>query len=79
MNRKPIRVFWSPLTERFFATRFWREVPGKPGLVECTGERFDVTNDIAGIMEREEIEFTKVTDQERMATAAIIRLQTRKA
>jgi hypothetical protein len=56
--RKPIRVFWSPLSRRFFATRAWREVA--PGLVECTGERFDVTNDIAGIIERERIEFRQI-------------------
>jgi len=54
---KPIRVFWSPLSRRFYATRAWREV--KPGVVECTGQRFDVTDDIAGIMEREQIEFRR--------------------
>jgi hypothetical protein len=58
MARKPIRVFWSPLSRRFYATRAWREV--QPGVVECTGERFDVTNDIAEIIEREEVTFTKV-------------------
>lgn len=58
--RKPIRVFYSALSERFYATRSWREI--KPGLVECTGERYDVTNDIASIMEREEIVFTRVAD-----------------
>lgn len=57
---KPIRVFWSPLSRRFYATRAWKEV--SPGVVECTGERFDVTNDIASIMEREEIEFRRVDE-----------------
>lgn len=52
---KPIRVFWSPLTRRLYATRAWREI--KPGLVECTGEKFDVTNDIASIIAHEHIEF----------------------
>lgn len=56
--RKPIRVFWSPFTRRFYATRAWREI--KPGVVECTGERFDVTNDIAGIIEKEQIEFREM-------------------
>jgi hypothetical protein len=56
-TRKPIRVFWSPLSRRFYATRAWREV--KPGVVECTGERFDVTNDIASIIEREAVTFTR--------------------
>ena len=55
---KPIRVFWSPLSRRFYATRAYREV--QPGVVECTGERFDVTNDIASIIEREQIEFKQV-------------------
>lgn len=55
---KPIRVFWSPLTRRFWATRAWKEI--SPGVVECTGERFDVTNDIADIVKRERIEFTLV-------------------
>jgi hypothetical protein len=60
---KPIRVFWSPLSRRFYATRIWREV--SPGVVECSGERFDVTNDIAEIIEREQITFRGVP--ERMA------------
>lgn len=55
---RPIRVFWSPLSRRFYATRAWKVV--KPGVVECTGERFDVTDDIAGIIERERIEFRAV-------------------
>ena len=29
------------------------------GVVECTGERFDVTDDIAGVIEREQIEFRR--------------------
>ena len=58
MPRKPIRVFYSVLSERFYATRAWREV--KPGLVEVTGEKWDVTNDIAGIIERHSVTFTKV-------------------
>ena len=59
-NRKPrpIRVFWSPLTQRFFATCAYKEVG--LGVVKCTGERFDVTNDIAAIIERENVEFTPV-------------------
>lgn len=55
---KPICVFWSPLSRRFYATRSYREV--KPGVVECTGERYDVTNDIAAIIEREQVEFRRV-------------------
>ena len=55
---KPIRVFWSSLSRRFYATRAWREI--RPGLVECTGEKFDVTDDIAQIIEREELTFTAI-------------------
>lgn len=57
MAAKPIRVFWSSLSRRFYATRAYREI--KPGLVECTGEKFDVTNDIAGAIEREELTFKR--------------------
>lgn len=56
MASKPIRVFYSILSERFYATRAYREV--RPGVVEVTGEKFDVTNDIAGIIEREGITFS---------------------
>jgi hypothetical protein len=55
-KRKPIRVFWSPLTKRFYATRAWKEV--KPGVIECTGERFDVTEDIGAIIIEHDISFT---------------------
>lgn len=53
---KPIRVFWSPLTERFFATRQYREI--KPGVVEVSGQRDDVTDDIGGLIEQHGITFT---------------------
>lgn len=56
MASKPIRVFYSVLSRRFYATRAYREV--RPGVVEVTGEKFDVTNDIAGIIEREGITFS---------------------
>lgn len=55
MTAKPIRVFYSNLSGRFYATRSYREV--KPGVVQVTGEKFDVTNDIAAIIEREGITF----------------------
>lgn len=56
MASKPIRVFYSVLTQRFYATRAYREI--KPGVVEVTGEKFDVTNDIAAIIEREGVTFS---------------------
>lgn len=42
---KPIRVFWSELGQRFYASRAYKQV--KPGVVLITGEKFDVTDDIA--------------------------------
>lgn len=51
MASKPIRVFYSELTGRFYATRSYKETA--PGSVMVTGEKFDVTNDIAAaIVER---------------------------
>lgn len=55
-DRKPIRIFYSELTRRFYATRAWREL--KPGLVEVTGEKFDVTQDIARLIAEHAITFT---------------------
>jgi hypothetical protein len=52
---KPIRVFFSVLSRRFYATRAYR-VDDK-GLVTVTGEKFDVTDDIAGLIEQHNIEF----------------------
>ena len=56
MASKPIRVFYSVLSQRFYATRAYREV--QPGIVEVTGDKFDVTDDIAGIIQREGITFS---------------------
>ena len=52
---KPIRVFWSPLSQRFYATRSYREDPR--GFVTVTGEQFDVTDDIARLILHHEITF----------------------
>jgi hypothetical protein len=57
---KPIRVFFSTLSRRFYATRSWREI--SPGVVECTGEKFDVTNDIAAMIEQHEVTFVNKPD-----------------
>jgi len=56
MSRKPIRVFYSVLSERFYATRAWKEI--RPGVIEVTGEKFDVTDDIAAMVVKHEIEFS---------------------
>lgn len=52
---KPIRVFYSELSRRFYASRAYREE--RPGLVTITGEKFDVTNDIARLIEEHGITF----------------------
>jgi hypothetical protein len=57
---KPIRIFFSVLSQRFYATRAWREVPGKPGVIVASGEKFDVTNEIAGLIEQYNVTFNKV-------------------
>ena len=55
---KPIRVFYSVLTGRFYATRAYRI--DNAGLVVVTGQKFDVTNDIAGLIEKHGVTFTPV-------------------
>ena len=52
---KPIRVFWSPLSRRFYASRAYKEDPR--GFVTITGEQFDVTNDIAALVLKHDITF----------------------
>ncbi len=58
--RKPIRIFFSPLSRRFYASRAYRDEGN--GNVTITGEKFDVTNDIAGLIEQHKVEF-KVRDE----------------
>lgn len=53
----PIRVFFSELSRRFYATRAYKV--DAHGLVTVTGEKFDVTNDIAELIERHSVTFTK--------------------
>jgi hypothetical protein len=53
---KPIRVFWSPLGRRFYASRAYKQI--KPGIVEITGEKFDVTDDIAEQILKNDLTFT---------------------
>lgn len=52
---KPIRVFFSDLSRRFYATRHFRNLGN--GKIECTGEKFDVTNDIGGIIKERGLTF----------------------
>jgi hypothetical protein len=55
--RKPIKVLFSPLSRRFYATRAYQVLTN--GAVECTGERFDVTDDIADLIRRHEVSFSE--------------------
>jgi hypothetical protein len=55
--QKPIRVFYSTLSQRFYASNAYKEE--RPGIVTITGKKFDVTQDIARlIVENEIIAFT---------------------
>ena len=54
---KPIRVFYSSLSQRFYASRSYKQI--KEGVVEITGEKFDVTDDIAAMVIEHEIVFSK--------------------
>lgn len=57
---KPIRVFFSPLSRRFYASRAYKEEAN--GLVIVTGEKFDVTNEIAALIEQHDVTFTRRPD-----------------
>jgi len=62
--RKPIRVFYSELSRRFYATAHYKEKPNKAGthtIVMITGAKFDVTDDIARAMKAYDLEFAEVT------------------
>lgn len=58
--KRPIRVFWSPLTERFYASQHYKvtNVDGGSEQVEITGPKFDVTQDVARIIVGHGVEFT---------------------
>lgn len=60
MAPKPIRVFFSELSRRFYATRSYRI--DDRGIVTATGKKFDVTNDIAGLIEQHKVEFRIIED-----------------
>lgn len=47
-KKKPIRVFYSVLSHRFYATQHYREEPLEDGTSRftVTGVKYDVTDDI---------------------------------
>lgn len=58
--KKPIRIFWSTLSNRFYASRQYREDKRHPGNVVIAGDKYDVTNEIAYAIEKYGIVFRKV-------------------
>lgn len=65
MPSKPIRVFYSPLRGRFYATRAYRikDAGNNKGVVTITGEKFDVTDDIGAAVIEHEVEFRPVSQE----------------
>ena len=60
-KRKPIRVFYSPLSGRFYASQHYRE---EANAVVITGAKYDVTNDIGEAVVQYDLEFTPVERSE---------------
>jgi hypothetical protein len=45
--------FWiGDFSNRIYMTQAWREMKGHPGVFECTGKRFDVTDAVLAIAKR---------------------------
>ncbi len=55
-KKKPIKIFYSTLSNRFYASRAYRVEPN--GFVTITGEKFDITDDIGGLIEKHGITFS---------------------
>jgi len=62
---KPIRVFYSSITDRFFAAKAYKEIGD--GMFLITGKKFDVTQDIASIIVKHKITFTPKKKKTRRA------------
>ena len=54
---KPIRVFYSELSGRFYASQHYKQTT--PTVVTITGVKYDVTNDIGAAVTKHDLEFTK--------------------
>ena len=57
MPQKPIRVFWSEMSQRFYASIAYQK--RNDGSYLITGQKFDVTDDIGHAITEHEITFTK--------------------
>ncbi len=62
-NPKPIKVFYSTLSNRFYASKAYRVETN--GYVTITGDKFDVTDDIAGLIEKHGITFAPKESESR--------------
>lgn len=60
MPQKPIRIFYSEMTKRFYASNKYKEeeINGLPRII-ITGDKFDVTNDIGNLVTKYQITFTE--------------------
>ncbi|HEX5426519.1 MAG TPA: hypothetical protein VFW94_23430 [Candidatus Acidoferrales bacterium] len=58
---KRIRIFWSPLGQRFYASNRYKILKQKDGkeIVHITGQKFDVTDEIASAVIANQIQFTR--------------------
>ena len=56
--KQPIRVFYSPLGQRFYASQYYKRMSDK--TVVITGAKFDVTDDIAKAVIEFDLEFTSL-------------------
>jgi hypothetical protein len=59
-KRKPIRIFYSDMSRRFYASNQYKivKVEGDKEFVEITGQKDDVTQQIASLIDTHEITFT---------------------
>jgi len=55
-RKKPIKVFYSELSGRFYASRHYRQ---EGNLTVITGEKFDVTSDIGYFVNKYNLEFAR--------------------
>ena len=54
-DKKPIRIFFSELSRRFYASQSYRE--DARGIITITGKKYDVTDEIAGLIEQHDATF----------------------
>lgn len=61
-TQKPIRVFFSPLSRRFYASQAWKQHAN--GIVTITGKSYDVTDDITALIAQHDIRFDEPQEPE---------------